>query len=58
MQAASHFDRFLPADFKAAFASQPREYEYWITEIEGEVPTALRGTLFRNGPGRLLIFRH
>ena len=35
--------------------SQLQEYDYWITDIEGQVPTALRGTLFRNGPGRLII---
>ena len=28
------------------------EHSYWIDEIEGEVPRDLRGTFFRNGPGR------
>ncbi|DBB11283.1 TPA: hypothetical protein ACH3X3_006718 [Trebouxia sp. C0006] len=44
--------KYQSSDFAAAFTSQPKEYEYWITEIEGQVPESLRGTLFRNGPGR------
>ena len=30
-----------------------REYCYWIpkTDIDGDIPKDLRGTLFRNGPG-------
>ena len=30
-----------------------KEYCYWIPEadIEGEIPTELHGTFFRNGPG-------
>ena len=39
-------------DWRAAFTSQEGEYDYWITEVEGKVPEHLRGTLFRNGPGR------
>ncbi|KAK9800351.1 hypothetical protein WJX73_008195 [Symbiochloris irregularis] len=35
----------------SAFVTQPNEYDYDITEVEGEVPAAIRGTLFRNGPG-------
>ena len=31
------------------------EYEYWIDDIEGDVPADLRGTFFRNGPGRQRI---
>ncbi len=31
------------------------EYSYWIEELEGEVPSNLRGTFFRNGPGRQKI---
>jgi all-trans-8'-apo-beta-carotenal 15,15'-oxygenase len=27
------------------------ERDYWVEEVEGSVPAALRGTLFRNGPG-------
>jgi all-trans-8'-apo-beta-carotenal 15,15'-oxygenase len=31
------------------------EYDYWIDQIEGEVPKNLKGTFFRNGPGRQKI---
>ena len=31
------------------------EHSYWIEELEGEVPSNLRGTFFRNGPGRQKI---
>ena len=44
--------RYQNSDWAAAFTSQFEEYEYYITEIEGEVPATLQGTLFRNGPGR------
>ncbi|MBE9064572.1 carotenoid oxygenase family protein, partial [cf. Phormidesmis sp. LEGE 11477] len=37
----------------AAFRSQPQEFDYEITTIEGEIPDELKGsTLFRNGPSR------
>ena len=42
--------RFRAEDWAAAFTSQKSEFEYWLDEVEGEVPQALRGTLFRNGP--------
>lgn len=38
-------------DWSRGYESQPNEYEYWIDDIEGEIPAALQGTLFRNGPG-------
>ncbi len=31
------------------------EHDYWIDEIQGEVPKDLSGTFFRNGPGRQRI---
>ncbi|MFP6808219.1 MAG: carotenoid oxygenase family protein [Pseudomonadales bacterium] len=31
------------------------EYSYSLTDMEGEIPTNLRGTFFRNGPGRQKI---
>ncbi|MGQ4645820.1 carotenoid oxygenase family protein [Lyngbya aestuarii] len=40
-------------DWQKGYQSQPKEYDYWIDDIEGEVPVALQGTLFRNGPGLL-----
>jgi len=39
--------------WKQGYQSQPNEYDYWIEDIEGEIPPALNGTLFRNGPGLL-----
>ena len=37
----------------AAFRSQLQEFDYEITDIEGDIPPALYGsTLFRNGPSR------
>ena len=38
-------------DWKRGYESQPNEYDYWVDEIEGEIPPGLQGTLFRNGPG-------
>ncbi len=31
------------------------EHNYWIDEVEGQVPADLHGTFFRNGPGRQRI---
>ncbi len=31
------------------------EHSYWLEDIEGEVPKDLKGTFFRNGPGRQKI---
>ena len=42
-------------EWKRGYDSQPNEYEYEITEIEGKIPVELSGTLFRNGPGLLDI---
>lgn len=44
--------QYQNSDWAAAFTSQFDEYEYYISEIEGKIPATLRGTLFRNGPGR------
>lgn len=37
------------------FEAQETEYNYWVEEIEGNVPTDFTGTFFRNGPGRLKL---
>jgi all-trans-8'-apo-beta-carotenal 15,15'-oxygenase len=42
-------------EWKRGYDSQPNEYDYEITEIEGNIPPELSGTLFRNGPGLLDI---
>ena len=42
-------------DWQQGYQSQPQEYDYWVDDIEGEIPTDLQGTFFRNGPGLLDI---
>jgi len=43
------------AQWRQGYRSQKQEYDYQITEIDGEIPAELTGTLFRNGPGLLDI---
>ncbi len=31
------------------------EHDYWIDEVDGDLPDDLQGTFFRNGPGRQKI---
>jgi all-trans-8'-apo-beta-carotenal 15,15'-oxygenase len=38
--------------WSAGFRSLLQEHDYRIEDIDGQVPPALRGTLFRNGSGR------
>jgi all-trans-8'-apo-beta-carotenal 15,15'-oxygenase len=40
-------------DWQGGYTSLSQEYDYWIDDIEGEIPSELKGTLFRNGPGLL-----
>lgn len=40
-------------DWHRGYHSLKQEYDYWIDDIEGEIPSGLTGTLFRNGPGLL-----
>ncbi|MBK1989785.1 carotenoid oxygenase family protein [Sphaerospermopsis aphanizomenoides BCCUSP55] len=42
-------------DWQGGYESLKQEDDYWIDEIEGEIPLELQGTLFRNGPGLLDI---
>lgn len=44
---------YNPEDWCRGYQSQPLESEYWIEEIEGQIPLELNGTLYRNGPGLL-----
>ncbi|NJO20045.1 MAG: Apocarotenoid-15,15'-oxygenase, partial [Spirulinaceae cyanobacterium RM2_2_10] len=39
-------------DWQRGYQSQRHETDYWLEadEIVGEIPAALSGTLFRNGP--------
>jgi all-trans-8'-apo-beta-carotenal 15,15'-oxygenase len=40
-------------DWQKGYDSLTQEFEYWIDDIDGEIPDGLQGTLFRNGPGLL-----
>jgi len=42
-------------DWQGGYKSLRQEFDYWIDDVEGEIPTELQGTLFRNGPGLLDI---
>ncbi len=42
-------------DWKRGYESQPQETDYWISNIDGQIPPELNGTLFRNGPGLMDI---
>ncbi|MBD2571178.1 carotenoid oxygenase family protein [Anabaena lutea] len=42
-------------DWQGGYESLTEELDYWIDDIEGEIPPELQGTLFRNGPGLLDI---
>ena len=41
--------------YHGGLESLDQEYSYWIDEVDGKVPADLRGTFFRNGPGRQTI---
>lgn len=41
--------------WSGGYESQPNEYDYWIEDIEGEIPPELNGTFLRNGPGLLEV---
>lgn len=49
-QAPAH--RSETGAWRAGFKSLEQEFEYRVDDIDGRVPAALRGTLFRNGAGR------
>jgi all-trans-8'-apo-beta-carotenal 15,15'-oxygenase len=40
-------------DWQKGYESLDEEFDYWIDQVEGEIPPDLEGTLFRNGPGLL-----
>jgi all-trans-8'-apo-beta-carotenal 15,15'-oxygenase len=42
-------------DWQRGYESLKEEFDYWIDDVEGEIPPDLNGTLFRNGPGLLDI---
>ncbi len=45
-------DQKAPHPWSPGFRTLAEEHSYRVEEIDGVVPTALRGTLFRNGSGR------
>lgn len=44
---------YTRGDWQQGYQSLKEEFDYWIDDIEGEIPPELNGTLFRNGPGLL-----
>ncbi|MBI4782734.1 MAG: carotenoid oxygenase family protein [Oscillatoriophycideae cyanobacterium NC_groundwater_1537_Pr4_S-0.65um_50_18] len=42
-------------EWQKGYQSLLKESDYWIDEVEGQIPAELSGTLFRNGPGLLDI---
>ena len=44
---------YSPEEWQKGYRSLKQELDYWIDDIEGEIPVELTGTLFRNGPGML-----
>ena len=34
------------------------EYDYDLEDVEGELPTDIRGTFYRNGPGSVLVIQN
>jgi all-trans-8'-apo-beta-carotenal 15,15'-oxygenase len=45
--------RWNRADWLRGYTSLTEERDYWIDDIEGNLPADLCGTLYRNGPGLL-----
>ncbi|MEN8444864.1 MAG: Apocarotenoid-15,15'-oxygenase, partial [Cyanobacteria bacterium J06555_13] len=43
--------QYTREDWTNGYRSQPKEFAYWIDDVEGEIPAELTGTIFRNGPG-------
>ncbi len=37
-------------DWAKGYLSQPNEYDYWIEDIEGEIPTELEGNPLSQRP--------
>ncbi|MEB3356214.1 MAG: carotenoid oxygenase family protein [Synechococcales bacterium] len=44
---------YSQTDWQKGYRSLHNEFDYWIDNIDGQIPPQLRGTLFRNGPGLL-----
>ncbi|UXA18338.1 carotenoid oxygenase family protein [Mycobacterium sp. SMC-4] len=52
--ADAQLSRLGPDDVRSLGVSepQPAEHDYRVQQIDGTIPADLRGTLYRNGPGR------
>ena len=46
-------DSYSQTDWSSAYGNVTTETEGWVENVEGVIPPALEGTLYRNGPGRL-----
>lgn len=46
---------YARGDWQSGYQSLKQEFDYWIDDVEGQIPPELQGTLFRNGPGLLDI---
>ncbi len=44
---------YTRTDWQRGYQSLTQEFDYWIDDVEGQIPQELQGTLFRNGPGLL-----
>ncbi|MBR8840222.1 MAG: carotenoid oxygenase family protein [Stigonema ocellatum SAG 48.90 = DSM 106950] len=44
---------YTRGDWQGGYQSLKQEFDYWIDDVEGQIPQELHGTLFRNGPGLL-----
>ncbi|WP_017314235.1 carotenoid oxygenase family protein [Mastigocladopsis repens] len=49
---------YIRGDWQKGYESLTEEFDYWIDDVEGQIPPELHGTLFRNGPGLLDINGH
>ncbi len=53
--AQTHGRSYRQQEWQDGYRSLYNEFDYWIDDVEGEIPPALAGTLFRNGPGLMDI---
>ncbi|MBV9385730.1 MAG: carotenoid oxygenase family protein [Chroococcidiopsidaceae cyanobacterium CP_BM_ER_R8_30] len=51
-------DSYQRQDWQKGYESLKSEFDYWIDDVEGQIPAKLNGTLFRNGPGLLDVNGH
>ena len=55
MNAAGPAGDNTPPSHIGGLENLDQEHDYFLEDIEGELPNDLRGTFFRNGPGRQRI---